>query len=328
MNLVRSGALTGFEELARQCGLNPVELIFKAGLSDSQFRNPNSYISYSKMALLLELASEQSGEPCFGLILAGANRPGVLGELPVTVSAEATVASALAELGRHIYLVARGVHLIQVPAGKQVHIQLRFQIESPKGTDQLLQLSVGHLANISADLLGVDRFSLPLYLQQTIVEERSVPYKRCYSGSRFDGIAIPAAWLKRKPVFDEAGVTRQLVERLHNLQATHPESLANQVRVLISQRLAAGESGIGPVAANLDLHPRVLQQKLRAEGICFRDLLRETRQVIAEENLLNSRASITDLALNLGFSDVSVFSRTFKAWTGLSPRVWIRQHRD
>jgi AraC-like DNA-binding protein len=36
--------------------------------------------------------------------------------------------------------------------------------------------------------------------------------------------------------------------------------------------------------------------------------------------------SVTDLALNLGYADVSVFSRHFKQWTGLSPRNWQQQH--
>lgn len=53
-------------------------------------------------------------------------------------------------------------------------------------------------------------------------------------------------------------------------------------------------------------------------GTSFSRLLQETRLEIAKQNLLRDKTSITDLALNLGYADVSVFSRHFKQWTGLS----------
>ncbi|WP_223464182.1 helix-turn-helix domain-containing protein [Pseudomonas sp. GL-RE-26] len=68
-----------------------------------------------------------------------------------------------------------------------------------------------------------------------------------------------------------------------------------------------------------------LQKRLQAEGSRFSQLLQETRLEIAKQNLLRDKTSITDLALNLGYADVSVFSRHFKQWTGFSPRNWRAQ---
>lgn len=328
MNLVRSGALTGFQRLVADYGANPIQLITASGLSEVQFRNPDTYISYSRMGLLLENAAEVCAEPLFGLILAGQNLPGVLGDLPATVSNEATVSQALAELSRHIHLVARGVKITQSTAGRWARVQLRFDVETPKGTRQLLQLSVGHLANIVAGLSGVDRFSLALHLQQSLPVQRSpMPchfFRRATFSSDFDGILIDPGVLKKKPLLDEVVIQHHLHERLRDLQAAHPDSLPSQVRAIIAQLLSSGECRIETIAANLDMHPRMLQLKLKAEGTHYQALLKETRQAIAEESLVRSDLAITDLALNLGFADIAVFSRSFKAWTGMSPRQWRR----
>ncbi|PHS63936.1 MAG: hypothetical protein COB09_11515 [Thalassobium sp.] len=37
--------------------------------------------------------------------------------------------------------------------------------------------------------------------------------------------------------------------------------------------------------------------------------------------------TITELALQLGYAKVAVFSRHFRRWTGISPRAWQKQHR-
>lgn len=326
MNLVRSGSVAGFQRLAARYGANPIQLIQESGLSEAQFRNPDTYISYSKMALLLENAALACHTPLFGLILGEKNLPGVLGDLPATGSKEATVGKAMAELGRHIYLMARGVRLIQVPAGKQACIQLHLDVVSPKGTDQLYQLSVAHLANIVAGMSGVDRFSLALHLQQPQLSLDEIPdcrYFHCATfSSDFDGIVMDAEILDLKPILDEVNIHFHLHERLRSLQAQYPDSLPSQVRAIIAQLLPSNECSLQTIAASLDLHPRMLQLKLKAEGTSYQGLLKETRLTIAEESLLRKDIAITDLALNLGFADIAVFSRCFKSWTGLSPTQW------
>ena len=72
----------------------------------------------------------------------------------------------------------------------------------------------------------------------------------------------------------------------------------------------------------MDVQPRVLQKRLAQQNSGYSKLLRETRQQIAEQYLANNSMSVTDLALNLGYAEVAVFSRHFKQWTGESPRQW------
>ena len=99
MFLVRSGAIEGYEKLVAELGGNPVQLMRDVGLNQTQFRNPNTYISYSRLAELLEITSSACQQPLFGLRLAQRQTTSVLGDLPVILSQHKTVREALERSG-------------------------------------------------------------------------------------------------------------------------------------------------------------------------------------------------------------------------------------
>lgn len=73
---------------------------------------------------------------------------------------------------------------------------------------------------------------------------------------------------------------------------------------------------------------RTLQRNLSRVGTSFSELVETTRFEMATELLDESSLSLIDVAMMLGFSDASNFSRSFRRYAGVSPGQYRRQFRD
>lgn len=332
MYLVRSGAAEKIEQLIHEHGRNPIEIIRQVGLRQSQFRDPDTYIAYHKLAELLELSANQCQNPLFGLALAARQTLSVLGDLPMIVSRAPTVGEALTTANKYLYLHASGVDVSQELRGDTVRLNLAINIHAGRGIDQLMQMSVAHLGMFVAGLLNADRFSMHLHLRQpapdTLASLPPVAYQHVRFGQAFNGVTVEARQLEIETHFDEATLNEHLDAYLQKLQSLYPNQLEGQVRDVIGRLLPTGECTIEWVASALGMHTRTLQSRLREAGASYRTLLRETRQALAEQHLRYDAISITELALQLGYSEVAVFSRHFRQWVGQSPRAWQKTQRQ
>ena len=216
-----------------------------------------------------------------------------------------------------------------------MEVGLSFDITSPLGLAQLRQLSVGQLEKFLVELLSIRepvRSFTPLLQQRSCAPELTRLDARLLSRIRFeaavDGVRFPKRWLERQSHFNPETVRKHFQEYMQTLQQRYPDNLQDQIRDILAQLLPSGECSIERVAAALDLSPRVLQKRLKNEQTSYSSLLRQTRRVIAEQHLQHRTMSITDLALYLGYADVSVFSRHFRSWTGVSPRQWRPERVD
>lgn len=332
MYLVRSGAAEQIEHLIHAHGENPMALIHRVGLRQAQFRDPDTYIAYQKLAELMEVSAAQCNNPFFGLDLAARQTIRVLGDLPMIVSRTPTVGEALTTVNKYLYLHASGVAVNQIQRGDKVRLHLEFAMAGGYGIDQLIQMSVAHLAMFMAGLLNVPRFAVPLYLRQpapTGFKATQVPpYQQVRFGQAFDGLYFDAQQLESENHHDEASLNTHLTTYLKKLQSRYPNRLEDQVKDVISRLLPTGDCTVEWVASALGMHPRTLQSRLKATGTAYRELLQDTRRALAEQHLRYDTMSITDLALQLGYAEVAVFSRHFRLWTGLSPRQWRKSQRE
>jgi len=299
----------------------------RAGISSAQLRQPDALLSYEKMADLLDLTAITCQQTAFALFLAARQNPlVVIGELAVSSGQQPTLQESMRFTNKHMRIHATGVHLQLLTQGQYTECQLQFDFYNAYGLTQLIQLSVAQLFNaVSAMETGGSR-SVSIHLRQAPpLPETPVPEvfnRRLVFNSHFDGIKVPQAWMSREPKVDSALMREHFQARMQLLENAYPNDLQAQVRYIIGNLLASSECTVGRVSAALGLHQRVLQKRLQQQGVSFRQLLQVTRKDIAQQLLQHGHMSVTDLALNLGYSEVAVFSRHFKQWTGCSPRQW------
>lgn len=86
-----------------------------------------------------------------------------------------------------------------------------------------------------------------------------------------------------------------------------------------------GQTSLAALAKAHHTSPRSLQRRLSEQGTSFQALLDDTRRHLAEKHLMDAKLDLAEIALLLGYSEQSAFTRAFRSWTGLAPAQWRRQ---
>lgn len=95
--------------------------------------------------------------------------------------------------------------------------------------------------------------------------------------------------------------------------------VSRRVRQKILHRIGQGSIGQPEIAQELNMSERTLRRSLAAEGTCFHDIRDEVRRSMALALLNRPALSQSDVALSLGYSDQTAFSRAFSRWFGAPP---------
>ncbi len=95
--------------------------------------------------------------------------------------------------------------------------------------------------------------------------------------------------------------------------------------IIMMLREARGEQvTLEDLARRVKVSARTIDRHLKKEGLGFRELSDKVRFERACEMLYTQGATITDVALKLGFSDTANFSRAFRRVIGTSPGEYQR----
>lgn len=119
-----------------------------------------------------------------------------------------------------------------------------------------------------------------------------------------------------------------LEEQAESLLARLPDQspLIDEVRRRVGRLLPEANPEIASVAESMDLSVRTLQRQLTAAGTSFLKEVAAVRQEIAERYLRETRLGLVDIALLLGYSEHSAFTRSFIRWTGITPQAYRQRN--
>ena len=114
-------------------------------------------------------------------------------------------------------------------------------------------------------------------------------------------------------------VLEQHAERMLE-QLPQQEEIVEKLRKKISQALREGEPDIERISEALACSSRTLRRRLQAAGTGFREELNLVRHELALSYLRDPRLQIVDIALLLGYSEHSAFTRAFREHSGITPQ--------
>ncbi|MFC3901520.1 Helix-turn-helix domain-containing protein [Acinetobacter marinus] len=332
---IRAASLGGFEDLVRSFGINPMDVMREVGILPALLRDPDSFINYEHYLDLLEVAAKHCDAPCFGLNLAAKQNIQTIGLIGVYMSRQDTVLQALNVAQKYVYLHADGI-MFQVTQLDDQLCELNFIRLNENDTilPQKAQLSIGLIFNIFKDLIGPTWQAKQIKLKQKQPDVTTTQIFRntfnCqveFEADR-DALYFPAKLLKARPYhFQEELVDRLIVQQLETQRLKKQDTEVQLIESTIKMLLATGDCSIENTALCMGIHPKKLQRILKDQGTSYRNVLEAVRK--AETlRIMNHHQDIhlTDLALQLGYAELSIFSRKFKSWFGMTPSEWRIAH--
>jgi AraC-like DNA-binding protein len=114
---------------------------------------------------------------------------------------------------------------------------------------------------------------------------------------------------------------RQLTEQAENYLRSlyQQDDIAGQLKRKLADLMARGEANADAACRALRLSRRTLQRRLKAEKTSFQKVLTEVRAELAVNYLKDARLKSLEIAMLLGYSNISSFTTAFKSWYDVPP---------
>lgn len=97
-----------------------------------------------------------------------------------------------------------------------------------------------------------------------------------------------------------------------------------RVRYFIARSIGTANCTAEDASAHMNMSRRTLTRQLKKHNTTFRGLKNEVLKEMSVKALLETHVSVSEIAISLGYSEISAFDRAFKTLTGLSPTRYRR----
>lgn len=321
--LVRSAALTHFDAVARECGLDAQRLLRAAGLPSRALDEPELKVPAGAVGRLLELAADAASEPAFGLRMAQMRRLSNLGPLALIARDQPTLGSALEALMRHIHLHNEAIAVQVVPSGGQALIKVELAGRAGRPQPQASELSLGVIHRLLTTFLGAGWKPRRVCFRHEAPRDASL-HRRYFGttvafGQAFDGIVCDARDLESANPGADPVMARYTGSLLQERRG-RPVTMRDRVRQVAILLLPRGHCRVERVAQHLGVDRRTVARWLAEEGTTFSAVVDALRDELLERYLDEDARTLAEIAGFLGFAAASGFARWHRQRHGAPAR--------
>ena len=329
---IAAGLARGLIDLAVSKGANKACLCARSGIEPKDLDDQDNRVAFDTYISLMRAAKEATGDQALALHFGEAFDMTELSIVGLIGLAAESATEAYAQFDRFTRLIvdvevdeATGKRFTLSRSGDAVWL-----VDTRKHANAFPELTESSFARMAS---APRRLGIPPLIHAVHFTHAAPSYREEYDRifqvpvtfeSDKNALLLPdKSWLNVKNPNPSRYVFGVLSERaealLTNLQKS--SSTRGQVESLLLPMLHKGDPNMDSVASQLRLNRQALYRRLRAEGVTFEQLLDDLRHKLALHYLNGNKASVTEVAYLVGFSDPAAFSRAFKRWTGKNPRA-------
>ncbi|MFZ2986684.1 AraC family transcriptional regulator [Ideonella sp.] len=306
------------------------DLLRGSGLTAAQLGEPESVISASQeLAVMANLLKQFGDDSGIGLQVGLTYHLSAYGILGYGLMSSATGADALQLASRFLSLTYAYTSIAHRRERDLDVLTFEPAEDLPPSLQRfVVERAMGAACRLLRDVLG-SGFSLADF-RLRCVQPRLLNPPRALSQVLGATVQYTAAenrismdhGLLAQPLPQANQVTAAMCERLcSELLAKRRTQLdtAAFVRAHLEAAPAGRPPSLTEIARMLNVSERTLKRRLHLDGVSFRTLSQTVRQNKAALLMAEGHFSLTEIAAELGFSDLSSFSQAYKRWSGKPP---------
>lgn len=291
--------------------------------------SPTLKLKLSAFCALFEESARQTGYGNFGLWFGNQFRPRDLGMWGYAAVSAPTLGSALENLV-DLFRFHQESSLMRLRRGDDGLMRLEYQITAPAIVErrQDAELSLGMFLNFFREACGARWAPAEVHF------EHPKPAMAREHECAFDApvyFSQPTnALLFSSEILDRSMPARDL--RLLAVMQTCLEQLAarplsedlvlDRLRTAIRLKLPEGYPSLDEIAREMRVAMNAICRELRAAGTTYKEVVESVRRDLALSYIKQRQLPFSELAMLLGYSELSALSRAFRRWTGVSPREY------
>lgn len=319
--------------VAQQMGAIPREIMDEAGISEELLSNPTNRVTVDQTMKVWEAIINQTNSHDVGLLSGARIRLNSIGVLGYLMMNSDSIAKALEKLCVHQRLVNSIAFFVPSPKGSSVKYALEMKEDWSTYFRYTIDFMIAGISSVFSDLTYSNvhpqevGFNFPTPENITTYEEFFAPAMINFNCPQAF-ITYSRDVLNYKIIGKNSTLFGHFEKELKAVLEEHDnqKKYTRKVRDMIQQNLLAEIPKVEDVARKIGVSTRSLQGLLKEENTTYQSLLNEVRKEVSIKHLKNKKFNITDVAFLTGFSDLSVFSRSFKKWTGLTPSQFQLQY--
>ena len=324
--LIRAGLLTYYNETVRRLGKDPGTILADVGLEPTAIDVADVYIPFAKYLQLLGRTAEVTGCARFGLLLAKRLGPEALGVVGYLMQQATNVGEAVQALANFFHLHDQHGRIQLEARGDSLRIGYHMHDPEQPGAEQGIDVAavLGH--NVLVALIGSDHqaigYEFPYSRPRDLSPYRILNTRKLVFDADSYGILIQRRDASAAITTADPRMQQLLHDYLTMKGNPAGPELSSSVESLVSDLLSTGRCNLAAVSELMAMSPRTLQYKLRREGTSLHAIVEQVRKRQAAHYLRHSDIDLTNVALLLGYSDSTAFSRSFRRWFHVTPSQW------
>ena len=322
---VAARAVAHLIDLGTTAGVGRGILMEAAGVSDDDLREPDTHLPVAAEVAIWQALARRVPDPGFGVRSGSGLRVREVGLLGYVACFSPTLRDALRRVQRYGRVFTEAVEF-EFHDGRPQMGLARCHPTLGDGQRLAQDYRLAAVIALCREITGAD--IVPAQVSLTYAEPSSTAAHRQFFRCPLRFSAPKAGILFRAHDLDLplsradetlAGYLSKYAEEVL-ASLVQGDTMRQRVRAAIWSLLGDGAPSLTEVAAILHLPARTLQRQLADEGTSMQAEVEEIRKRMALAVLRDRSIAIGDVAFLLGYAEPSAFFRSFKRWTGTTPR--------